>query len=431
MMKRIVLAVAVAALGVTAVVAQSDPIAARKALMKENGNQSRIAREMIEGKQPFDLAKAKKVLATFAAAHDKGKNLLPDNSKAGDTASLPAIWENKADFDAKLAKLRPTPRPQDAKVKDLDSFKAAMGEVGKNCGGCHNTYRKKASNRDIDPAVLTAGIEWQGGESDGRAALKLFADAARCIGWLGKGVVDAAQACRSGVDRRRGRLRRVLGRDHSRRPCRRARCRSASPNLDNGKTMFLIGGCASCHATPEQDDKTRLGGGFGLKSPFGTFYAPNISPDPNDGIGKWSEADFVTAMVKGTSPDGQHLFSGVSLHVLSAHEARRRARPVRLSEDAAGGAGASRSRTTCRFRSTSAARSAAGNSCSSTASRSSPIRPRTRRGIAAPIWSTVPATAPNAIRRATFSAASSRASASPAGRSRAARASCRTSRRRA
>jgi mono/diheme cytochrome c family protein len=81
-----------------------------------------------------------------------------------------------------------------------------------------------------------------------------------------------------------------------------------SPDLDNGKTMFLIGGCASCHATPEQDDKTKLGGGVGLKSPFGTFYAPNISPDPKDGIGRWSEADFATAMLKGTSPEGQHLF---------------------------------------------------------------------------------------------------------------------------
>jgi len=81
-----------------------------------------------------------------------------------------------------------------------------------------------------------------------------------------------------------------------------------SPNLDNGKTVFFAGGCASCHATPGQDDKTRLGGGFGLKSPFGTFYAPNISPDPKDGIGQWSEADFVTAMVKGTAPDGRHYF---------------------------------------------------------------------------------------------------------------------------
>jgi len=80
------------------------------------------------------------------------------------------------------------------------------------------------------------------------------------------------------------------------------------PNLENGQTMFHAGGCSSCHATPGQDDKTKLGGGFALKSPFGTFYAPNISPDRNDGIGKWSEPDFVTAMVKGTSPDGSHLY---------------------------------------------------------------------------------------------------------------------------
>ena len=81
-----------------------------------------------------------------------------------------------------------------------------------------------------------------------------------------------------------------------------------TPNLVNGKEMFYAGGCASCHATPGQDDKTRLGGGLGLKSPFGTFYVPNISPDPNDGIGKWSEAEFATAMLKGTSPDGRHYF---------------------------------------------------------------------------------------------------------------------------
>ena len=81
-----------------------------------------------------------------------------------------------------------------------------------------------------------------------------------------------------------------------------------TPNLDNGKTMFLVGGCASCHATPKQEDKTRLGGGLGLKSPFGTFFPPNISPDRKDGIGGWSEADFVTAMWKGTAPDGSHYY---------------------------------------------------------------------------------------------------------------------------
>ena len=146
MMKRLVLAAAFAALGLTAVVAQSDPIATRKAVMKENGNQSRIAREMIEGKQPFNLDAAKKVLTTFAETNDKAKNLWPDNSKTGgDTAALPAVWENKADFDAKLAKFSNDAKAAGAKVKDLDSFKAEMGEVGKNCGGCHQTYRKRQS----------------------------------------------------------------------------------------------------------------------------------------------------------------------------------------------------------------------------------------------------------------------------------------------
>jgi len=81
-----------------------------------------------------------------------------------------------------------------------------------------------------------------------------------------------------------------------------------TPDLANGKEMFFAGGCTSCHATPGAEDKTRLGGGLGLPSPFGTFHVPNISPDPEDGIGRWSEADFVTAMLKGTSPDGRHYF---------------------------------------------------------------------------------------------------------------------------
>jgi mono/diheme cytochrome c family protein len=81
-----------------------------------------------------------------------------------------------------------------------------------------------------------------------------------------------------------------------------------TPDLANGKTMFFAGGCASCHANPGEEDRTKLGGGLALKSPFGTFHTPNISPDPTDGIGLWSEANFVTAMWKGTSPDGRHYY---------------------------------------------------------------------------------------------------------------------------
>ena len=79
-------------------------------------------------------------------------------------------------------------------------------------------------------------------------------------------------------------------------------------DLANGKEMFATGGCASCHAIPKQKDETRLGGGLPLASPFGTFYVPNISPDPRDGIGSWSEAQFVAALTRGTAPGGYHLY---------------------------------------------------------------------------------------------------------------------------
>lgn len=81
-----------------------------------------------------------------------------------------------------------------------------------------------------------------------------------------------------------------------------------TPNLANGQTIFNIGGCASCHAVPGEKDRTALGGGFAIPSPFGTFYAPNISPHKDNGIGNWTEAEFVTAVTKGTSPSGQHYF---------------------------------------------------------------------------------------------------------------------------
>lgn len=79
-------------------------------------------------------------------------------------------------------------------------------------------------------------------------------------------------------------------------------------NLENGRTMFLAGDCSACHAAPRQPDPNRLGGGLALVSKFGTFYAPNISPDAKDGIGGWSEAQFVTAMKRGVAPNGEHLY---------------------------------------------------------------------------------------------------------------------------
>src|ERR1700753_2544537 len=74
---------------------------------------------------------------------------------------------------------------------------------------------------------------------------------------------------------------------------------SYRPNLANGQLMFTAGNCSACHATPGQADRTGLGGGLELASPFGTFITPNISPDPRHGLGGWSEYAFVNAMKRG------------------------------------------------------------------------------------------------------------------------------------
>jgi mono/diheme cytochrome c family protein len=77
-----------------------------------------------------------------------------------------------------------------------------------------------------------------------------------------------------------------------------------------GRLVFAAGGCASCHAAEGAVGPARLelGGGRRFPSPFGTFVAPNISPDPTHGIGGWSTLDLLNAMRHGTSPEGAHYY---------------------------------------------------------------------------------------------------------------------------
>ena len=146
-MVRTVLAVAAIALGVSVAIAQQDPIAARKALMKENGEQAKIGAAMMKGEAPFELATAQKIFATFEDAAAKMPSLFPDNSKSGgDTAADPKIWESMDDVKARFVKFGADAKEAESKVTDLDSFKAAFGNIGKNdCGACHQTYRVKKS----------------------------------------------------------------------------------------------------------------------------------------------------------------------------------------------------------------------------------------------------------------------------------------------
>jgi cytochrome c556 len=146
-MIRAFFAVTVIALGVGVALAQEDPIKARRALMKANGDEAKVGAAMAKGEAPFDLAKARKMFSTFADAAAKAPSLFPDNSKSGgETAAKAEIWENIDDFKARLVKLGTDAKAAMESVTDLDTFKAAFGSIGKNdCGGCHEKYRVKKS----------------------------------------------------------------------------------------------------------------------------------------------------------------------------------------------------------------------------------------------------------------------------------------------
>ncbi len=81
-------------------------------------------------------------------------------------------------------------------------------------------------------------------------------------------------------------------------------------DAEDGELAFFAAGCASCHAAKgaEGASKLVLSGGQEFPSPFGTFIAPNISPDPVHGIGDWTQSQFASAVLKGTSPEGAHYF---------------------------------------------------------------------------------------------------------------------------
>jgi cytochrome c556 len=145
-MIRSILVGAALAIGATAVLAQGDVIAQRRDIMKSNGAATRTGNQMVKGEVPFDLAKAKEILQTYANAADKMHTYFPDNSKTGgETTASPRIWENQAEFRKRFDDWAADIKKASAQTKDLESFKQAFGNVTKACGGCHETFRIKKS----------------------------------------------------------------------------------------------------------------------------------------------------------------------------------------------------------------------------------------------------------------------------------------------
>ena len=79
----------------------------------------------------------------------------------------------------------------------------------------------------------------------------------------------------------------------------------AQGDAQRGKYLTTVGGCLGCHT---EENATAFAGGRALTTPFGVFYGPNITPDMQQGIGRWAEADFMRAMRFGERPDGANYF---------------------------------------------------------------------------------------------------------------------------
>ncbi len=136
------LAAGVAAMAQTA---PADIIKQRQEVMKANGAAAKTLADMMKGEKPYSQDAAHQAAVTINGNSKKIPSMFPpgSGSEAGvKTGALPAIWQNKADFDAKAKKLDEESAKL-AAANDEAAVKAQFGNVGKACGGCHETYRSK------------------------------------------------------------------------------------------------------------------------------------------------------------------------------------------------------------------------------------------------------------------------------------------------
>jgi cytochrome c556 len=141
-MIRILGALAAVAMGTTLALAQSSAIKERQNIMEKISDENKVIGAMVKGEAPFDGTKAGAILTNWDSVLKKYETLFPDDSKVGNkTRAKAEIWQNKADFDAKIADFAKAAADAKAATGSLDAFKAAAGNIGKACDSCHEKYR--------------------------------------------------------------------------------------------------------------------------------------------------------------------------------------------------------------------------------------------------------------------------------------------------
>ena len=148
-MIRTVVIAATLLLGVGAVMAQQDQVKTTQTMMKGNGKNAGALAAMIKGEKPYDQATVDAAIAQFDDTAKKLPTLFPASFKDakfdGDYSPSSKIWEDKAGFDEHIASFAKTLSEAKGKITDLDALKAELPVIGKQCGGCHETYRIKKS----------------------------------------------------------------------------------------------------------------------------------------------------------------------------------------------------------------------------------------------------------------------------------------------
>jgi cytochrome c556 len=147
-MKRMLVVTGALLLSVGAGIAQQDVVKQTQADMKGNGKAlGGVLTPMVKGDKPYDQAAVNEALKALDDTAKKLPTMFPESIKGlkpeGDYSSSPKIWEDKAGFAAKIESFAKVVTEAKAKIKDLDSLKANVPAIGKECGGCHETFRLK------------------------------------------------------------------------------------------------------------------------------------------------------------------------------------------------------------------------------------------------------------------------------------------------
>jgi cytochrome c556 len=148
-MKRVVVVAGILLLSVGAVVAQQEVANQTQTTMKATGRAMGGLAPMVKGEKPYDQAVVDTSLTQLEETAKKLPTMFPDSIKnlkiEGDYHSSPKVWEDKAGFAAKIDSFAKVVTEAKSKIKDLDSLKATMPAIGKECSGCHETFRLKNS----------------------------------------------------------------------------------------------------------------------------------------------------------------------------------------------------------------------------------------------------------------------------------------------